>query len=206
MARQRKPISDEALEKATGKTRVEWFTMLDKLGARTMTHKEIARLLADRRLIQSGWWCQMVTVEYEYARGRRTVGETEKAGYEVGVTKTVSATPQEVWQFLTSPAGRKIWLGDASPLKLKPRESFTANNGTAAEIRTLKSGQRIRLVWKPKGCEKPSTLQMTVSERQTAKRTMINFHQEKLTSAKQREAARRHWQAVLRRIDRLLEA
>ena len=38
-------ISDKALEKATGRTRAGWFELLDELGARNMSHKEIARML-----------------------------------------------------------------------------------------------------------------------------------------------------------------
>ena len=53
-----------------------------------MPHKEIARLLFEKGYIENGWWGQMVTVGYEYARGRRIVGQPETTGFEI-VAKTV---------------------------------------------------------------------------------------------------------------------
>jgi len=39
-----------------------------------MAHKQITRLLYDKKYIKSSWWCQMVTVGYEYEKGKRVIG------------------------------------------------------------------------------------------------------------------------------------
>jgi hypothetical protein len=57
-------VSDEAVKKATGKAWRWWFSLLDRVGACAISHREIARWLSDKKLIKSGWWCQMVTVAY----------------------------------------------------------------------------------------------------------------------------------------------
>jgi len=57
-------VSDEAVEKATGKRWDRWFSILQKAGASDMNHTEIAYLLSTK-YIKNGWWAQMVTVEYE---------------------------------------------------------------------------------------------------------------------------------------------
>ena len=67
-------ISDAAVRKATGKSWDEWFAVLDSAGADALPHKQIARLLFDKGYIASHWWCQTVTVAYEYARGKRVLG------------------------------------------------------------------------------------------------------------------------------------
>jgi hypothetical protein len=46
MPRERKPISDAAINKATGKSREQWFRLLDRKGAKKLAHKEIARMLS----------------------------------------------------------------------------------------------------------------------------------------------------------------
>lgn len=93
-------ISNEAVVKATGRNWMEWFTLLDKAGARKMVHRDIARILHDRYLgtnsqkggtnvaTRGGWWSQMVTVEYERARGLRQVNE-QADGFLVAVHKTL---------------------------------------------------------------------------------------------------------------------
>jgi hypothetical protein len=63
-------ISSAAVKKATGKDWKQWFTLLDKAGARKMPHKDIACLVYEKHQV-SGWWAQMVTVGYEQARGLR---------------------------------------------------------------------------------------------------------------------------------------
>ena len=68
------------------------------------------RLLQDKGYIRSGWWCQTIAVGYEYARGRRAVGQTKTAGFEIGVQKTFPISPEKAWELITGPTGRKIWL------------------------------------------------------------------------------------------------
>jgi len=92
--------SDEAVKKATGKAWTEWFSILDKAGAKKMPHIEIAQYVYDNYLGEKktklapdvakkgGWWSQMVTVEYERSRGLRKVGETA-TGFNVSVHRTV---------------------------------------------------------------------------------------------------------------------
>ncbi len=92
-------ISDEAVRKATGKSRKEWFAILDTAGAKKMRHPDIARFLSDNYLgkkginvaTNGGWWSQMVTVEYERARGLRKVNEYE-GGFLVAIHKTISGS------------------------------------------------------------------------------------------------------------------
>ena len=63
-------MSDAAVKAKTGKDWAGWFGALDKAGAANLNHPQIARLLHEKHGV-AGWWSQMVTVEYELARGLR---------------------------------------------------------------------------------------------------------------------------------------
>jgi uncharacterized protein YndB with AHSA1/START domain len=195
-------ISTDAVKKATGKSWDEWVTLLDKEGAKTMSHKEIARLLYAKEYIKNGWWCQSVTMGYEQVRGKRIVGETGASGFEVGVQKTLPVSAQKVWDLITNEKGLSLILGEVIGIKLSPGYSYKTLNGTKGEIRTLKKGKRIRLTWQPKGWTKASTLQLYVEDK--GEKSSLGFHQEQLDSEKTREKMRYHWRRILEKLEKMM--
>jgi len=48
-------ISDEAVKAKTGKYQKEWFSLLDSIEGRKMSHKDIAIYLYEKYQISS-WW------------------------------------------------------------------------------------------------------------------------------------------------------
>jgi uncharacterized protein YndB with AHSA1/START domain len=184
-------ISDEAVQKATGKGWNEWFQIIDRAGGAEMNHKEIARHLYDREGV-SGWWSQCVTVGYEFARGRRVTGETADAGFEVGVHKTVEISKTAAWKAVTATGWMARWLY-AAP-KLIEKRPFN-NEKVAGEVRVVQPGEKIRLAWKPAGWERSSIVQISVQTAPNGK-TRLAFHHEKLADAKMREQMRAHWKAA----------
>ena len=68
-------IGDQAVRAKTGRTWEEWIDALDRAGAAALDHKHIARLVHERFGV-GAWWCQMVTVGYEQAKGRRAPRQT----------------------------------------------------------------------------------------------------------------------------------
>lgn len=204
MPQTRNRVSDAAVKSATGKTWPQWYAALDRLGAKTMTHREIARMLQERGLIDSGWWCQMVTTGYEYARQKRVVGKTLSAGFEIGVQKTLPVPPERLWSFLMSQNGTAIWLGDGLHLELRRGARHALADGGMIEIRTLDLGRKLRLRFQPRGFKNPSTLQLYFEP--SGRGTALSFHQEKLPSAAARETMRKHWRGVMARIHATLLA
>jgi hypothetical protein len=101
-------MSDEAVKEKTGKTWAGWFALLDRAGAAKRPHKEIAKLLHEKHGVP-GWWSQMVTVEYERARGLRDVHQTA-TGYSVGVSKTIPAALPALYAALADAKQRRRWL------------------------------------------------------------------------------------------------
>jgi hypothetical protein len=55
----------------------------------------------------SHWWAQEITVDSEQYCGKRKIGETQTADYQIGVRKTIDGSVKEIWDYLMSPKG---WL------------------------------------------------------------------------------------------------
>lgn len=195
-------ISNETITTATGKSWEEWIDVIDNFGGAEMSHKEIAAKLLDEDYLESGWWAQSVTVGYEYAKGRRVKGETKDTGFQIGVQKTLPASQQAMWDFLMSPAGWEIWLGEVEGLKIKKGVTYQTKDGITGEIRSVASDEKLRLTWQPKGRSAPTTLQITLLSPQNAPdKTSVHFHQEKLAGSEEREAMKQHWQEVLGKLE-----
>ena len=66
-------MSDEAVDRGTGRDWNAWLRFLDDLGARELDHKGIVALLAGPGSLSNGWWQQSVAIGYEQARGLRVI-------------------------------------------------------------------------------------------------------------------------------------
>lgn len=192
-------ISDEKIKTTTGRTWKEWFEILDAADAMKLPHKQIASWLYDNHL-HRGWWCQSITVAYEKARGLRVLGQTADTGFQLGTQKTFSLAPSELWDFLFSRQGLRIWLGETTDFKLDEKTPYTTDNGTYGEVRTLDPGKRLRMTWQPADWDEPSTLQLYLTPTKTG--TSLGFHQEKLADQEARAHMLKHWKAVLRKIEK----
>lgn len=188
-------VSSAAAEKATGHGWDAWLAILDRAGAEDWNHKQIVAFLKENHRL-SGWWQQTVTVAYEKAKGRRVVGQTADAGFQVGVQKTLPIGVDEVWALLASRKGISCWLGKISRFKLGEGTRYETDCGTEGEIRVVKAGHRVRLTWQPTGLKSPATLQVTLVAGGPAK-TSVRVHLEKLPSQKFREEIKEHWRRVL---------
>src|ERR1041385_23485 len=104
-------ISSEAVERATGRGWDEWVKVLNKDGAAAMPHKDIAVMVGARYGV-GDWWCQMVTVGYEQATGRRAKHQMQN-GYCVGCSKIVSVPVATLYRAWSTPAARERWLPGA---------------------------------------------------------------------------------------------
>jgi uncharacterized protein YndB with AHSA1/START domain len=120
MATAAKPrMSDEAVESKTGKPWSQWFKILDAAGAKQMTHQEIVALVSKKHGV-GPWWQQMVTVTYEQARGLREKHQKPQ-GYEISVSRTISASVGRAFKAWTDEKIRKQWL----PATFKIRKATT---------------------------------------------------------------------------------
>ncbi len=191
-------ISSAKVKEATGKGWDQWIAFINRNGGADLDHKGVVALLKGKGKLASAWWQQMVTVGYEYASGRRVTGETADAGYQVGVQKVIPMGRRALWELLTSKDGLKLWLGSVRKFSPEPGARYKALRGPGGEIRTVKTGERLRLTYQRPGRDAPTTLQLSLScPRNTKTRTTLRFHHEKLSSPDEREEMRVHWKGVL---------
>ncbi len=123
-------MSDEAVQRATGRDWAAWFSFLDARGAASMAHPAIARLTASQGA--GAWWSQMVAVAYERARGLRDVHQ-KSDGYSASCSRTIAASAGKAYSAWTQARKRSAWLP-----------------GPVA-IRTASAGKRLRLNWPVNG-------------------------------------------------------
>ena len=195
-------LSGEAVARATGRDWDAWLELLDGLGAQEMDHKEIVALIAGPGELSSGWWQQSVAVGYEQARGLRVVGQTSAGGFQIGVQMTLPVPAGEAWDLLTEGPGRDTWLGTADGIEFRKGERYRTAEGASGEVRSMSPGERVRLTWSSPALAHPSTLQVTVVP--SGGKASVRFHQERLSSLKERERMRTHWRDVLQELSQLV--
>lgn len=128
-------ISSDAVKAKTGKAWDDWFRILDSAGAAQWNHKETAAWLHAAQGVPA-WWCQMVTVEYERARGLRQVHQ-KVDGFSASISRTLPAPIAPVYALWAESKLRKKWLS-AEPKIRKATENrslrITWPDGTNVDV------------------------------------------------------------------------
>ncbi|MEX5296402.1 hypothetical protein QYM41_14080 [Kocuria sp. CPCC 205268] len=91
--------STAGIARATGIPWETWTARLEELGARSMSHAEIARRVAEQLdgvVENHEWWAQSVTVAWEQHTGVRRPGQTGDGSFGTSASRTVAGTPDEV--------------------------------------------------------------------------------------------------------------
>jgi hypothetical protein len=97
--------------RATGRSRDEWFGLLDAWGAEGREYREIADWLIGKHDL-SRWWAQKLIVEYEQARGLRPPGVRPDGTFEVSASKTFAVPVKRLFDTFVETRQRKRWLVD----------------------------------------------------------------------------------------------
>ncbi|ASR37879.1 activator of Hsp90 ATPase 1 family protein [Prauserella marina] len=124
------------------------------------------------------------------------VGLTKDAGWQIGVSKTVHVPVETAWEFLISPEGIAIWLGDGVTVIPERGAGYETTAGVRGETRGFRERDRVRLTWHPPSWTHDTTLQLTVTSAGEGK-SRIGVHQERLADAGERELQRKHWKDVI---------
>ena len=172
-------VGDEAVKAKTGKNWKEWFTLLNKAGAKKMTHQEIVKLLNSEYGV-GPWWQQMVTVAYEQASGLRQENQRPD-GYQISVSRTLSAPVGSVYQAFAVENLRDEWLGEKGLV-----------------VRKATPNKTLRVTWK----DKKTSLEVYFAKK-TADKTQVVVQHTKIADAKAAAKLKTYW---TRKLDRLRTA
>lgn len=176
-----KRISDESVQKSTGKTWNEWFVLLNKAGAKKMEHKAIAELLNKNHGL-SVWWSQMVTVQYEQEiKGRKK--HSKPQGYQISKSRTLPFSVSKVFSVIQYPALRKSWL----------------NNYDFSITKFIKN-KSIRGKW----IDDKKTIEFQFYPKEKAKTQLVVQHS-KISSEKDAEKLKKYWERNLNLLTKYLE-
>jgi uncharacterized protein YndB with AHSA1/START domain len=130
------------------------------------------------------------------------VGQTKDVGWEIGVSRTVAGSAEDVWDLLTSSKGTRLWLGSGLSWPAEKGTAYELDDGTTGEVRSFRPRDRIRLTWQPPSWDHESTVQVAITDKGDT--TGITFHQERLADADERERQRRHWAGIMDAIEAAL--
>jgi hypothetical protein len=134
-------MSDASVKKATGCTWERWVKALDKAGAATKSHGEIAALVSFYGT--PDWWCQMVTVGYERIRGLRDRGQRRGGGYEASKSRTFDVPVARVFAEFKNDRARERWLDKRVTVKsatAPKRMRLAFPDGTSAVVGFVAKG------------------------------------------------------------------
>lgn len=175
-------ISDAAVQAKTGKTWSEWFAILDQAGAAAWPHKEIATYLYEKCSCPN-WWCQMVTVGYEQARGLRVKHQTA-TGFVANVSKTVGVPVADLFAAWHNPRQLAKWLPD----------------GKKMTIRKATENKSLRATW----VDSTTSLEVLFWSKGASKSQVVVQHS-KLASADEVTGLKAYWANALLSLKAILE-
>jgi uncharacterized protein YndB with AHSA1/START domain len=174
-------MSDDAVKAKTGRTWKQWFAILDKAGAKKMSHQEIVKYLHTEQAV-GPWWQQMVTVAYEQARGLRKQHERPN-GYQISVSRTVNVPVASLYKAFASDKARHSWLAD-----------------DGLEVRTTQANKSIRGAWN----EVKTSLEISFLPKGKDKSQVVVTHS-KLPNAQASKTMKAFWGKALDRLRESLE-
>lgn len=173
----------EGVQRATGRTRQQWFALLDAWGAVGRPYREIADWLTGEHGL-SRWWAQKLIVEYEQERGVRDPGVRRGGTFEIGASKTIAAPVERVFDALVNTRERKRWLTDAT-MTLRHSEPHCS-----AQFLWQDGSTRVKVTLIDKGPSK----------------TTVALSHDRITSARTAQMEKDRWKKRLVELKAYLEA
>ena len=174
--------SGDGVRRATGRSREEWFSVLDAWGAAGRPYRVIADWLTGEQGL-SKWWAQKLIVEYEQARGLRPPGVRPDGTFQVSATKTVGASVERVFAHFVDPELRERWLP-----------------GVTMRERVSQPGRSARFEWED------GSRVAVVLEAEGSVKSQVAVQHERLATAASAEQMKSYWRERLTALKAVLEA
>lgn len=181
--KQRSIITDKLVVEKTGKTIEAWFTILDKKGAKKMTHVEIFDLISNTEGLKplGEWNHNLLATTYEWNRGLKERGQKED-GFEISVSKTIAVPINILYNTWIEDKSRNKWL----------KEKITIRKATA--------NKSARITW----CDNETSLSVDFYPKGENKSQVVVQHL-KIPDAKKATALKIFWGEKLDALKILLE-
>lgn len=175
-------IASDAVQAKTGKSWDQWFSILDKAGAKGWTHKEIAEFLHEEHECPP-WWSQMVTVGYEQERGLRVKNQSCDGDFSASASKTIAVPIGDLFKHWNDTKLRRKWLPDSAKIT----------------VRKVNANKNMRITW-------PDDTSVEVNFwDKGAEKSQAAVEHRKLKSTKDVERIKSYWAKALVALQTMLE-
>jgi hypothetical protein len=116
-------VGDDAVIRATGRSRTAWHDLLSTAGAHDWSHADTAAWLTTEHNVD-GWWAQGIAVGYEQHTGRRKPGQRADGRFEASVTRRVPLDQRPALEAVVANVSDEV---GADPTSIRtPAKHFTA--------------------------------------------------------------------------------
>ena len=190
----RREFGDEVLLEKTGRSRAEWFAILDRFDCRTKGHTRAASLLMKRHRV-SPWWSQAITVDYERARGIRSLGERED-GFALTVQRALAVPSTRAWEALVDAAEVTAWRTTKQQQRFRLGGRWRNADGSRGAFERSVAGRYLRFTWNDPRRAPGSLIEIELVVRGEDRSTVKLTHR-RIRSAEEREDLRAHWSWAL---------
>jgi uncharacterized protein YndB with AHSA1/START domain len=193
-------FTDAAVKQATGKDWKGWFAVLDALGAGAGRKALMDHLLKEHKV--DIWWIPTIAIEFEKARGIVEKDGRPK-GYSICSTKTIAASPGDVFAAFIDPATPGSWLGSKGKLAAAEGGAFATAAGQSGTVKKSAPGKLLRLVWlDPRiGGEQLVELKVTAA----GAKTSVVLNHERIQTRGGSDGIREGWSACFDALKKHLE-
>ena len=190
------PVTNEAAKAATGKTLDQWFAELDKADGLKLGRREINNRLYAQKI--DPWWCATIAVEYEKHHDvRKKDGLFE--GYFVCATKTIGASPADVYEAWASNKALSNWFGPGSKADVKDGGSYETKDGDKGKFLRVRENKDIRMTFADKNSTAPTQVDVQFQDKGKGKTGLLVNHTRIQTRA-EADGLRAAWAEALDRL------
>jgi uncharacterized protein YndB with AHSA1/START domain len=167
------PVTNEAAKAATGKTLDQWFKELDKADGLKLGRREINSRLYEQKI--DLWWCTTIAVEYEKHHDvRKKDGLFE--GYFVCSTKTIAASPADVYKAWSTGAELSKWFGSGTKADVKDGGSFQNKDGDKGTFLRVRQNKDLRMTFENAGLSGPTQVDVQFQDKGKGKTGLLVNH------------------------------
>ncbi len=135
--------------------------------------------------------------------GKKPVGLTDSQGWETGIRRTFSITPESAWEMLFTQPILGYWLDSDAGLPFEKNDTYTTSSGITIRVTSVTTGKVIRMKWQQAPGTDSSTLQIRVIP--AKEKTIIAFHHEWLKNEEERIKMNDYWKRILDKIETALQ-
>ncbi len=190
------PVTNEAAKAATGKTLDQWFTELDKDDGLKLGRREIGNRLLGLKV--DPWWASTIAVEFEKHHDvRKKDGLYE--GYFVCSTKTIAATPADVYQAWTSEAELSKWFGEATKAEVRDGGTFQNKDGDKGTFLRVRENKDLRMTFEGTGLSAPTQVDVQFQDKGKGKTGLLVNHI-RIQKREEADGLRAAWAEALERL------